>query len=193
MYWCARRVRRLEDVRVAEVPARAAVGARALGPAADVAYVAGDLQERVLRRVRRRARRRGLPHVRTRVADLSCLPFADGEIDVFLCFDGIQWVKDRAGAVAEIARCLAPGGRLIGTSFFSDMSGRGELLARVASRCGCPAPPDRQDMYLWMRQAGLVEGTLSHEEGFAEFEARKPVPAAPKVTSRRSAASRRRG
>lgn len=166
------------------------MGARALLPAADVRYVAGDVRERVLRRVRRRARRRGLAHVQTTFADLSRLPFADGEIDVFLCFDGIQWVEDPASAMAEIARCLAPGGRLIGTSFFSGMGVRGRLLARVASRWGCLPAPGRQDLYRWMREAGLVEGTLSHEDGFAEFDAFKP-PAAP-AASRRSAAARRR-
>lgn len=108
-------------------------------------------------------------------ADLSCLPFADGEVDVFLCFDGIQWVADRAVALREIARCLAPGGRLIGTSFFSDVGGRGGVLVGCASRLGAPAPPEREDLYLWMRQAGLVEGTLGHEYGFAQFNARKPL------------------
>jgi len=113
--------------------------------------------------------------VQTVEADLSCLPFADGEVDVFLCFDGIQWVADRAGALREIARCLAPGGRLIGTSFFSDVRGRGELLARLASRSGCPPPPGREELYLWMREAGLVGGTLGHEYGFAQFNAGKPL------------------
>ena len=191
MYWCARRVGRLQGVRVAEVPARAAVGARVLAPGAGVRYVAGDRDERVLRRVRRRAAGRRLSMVQTVAADLSRLPFADGEVDVFLCFDGIQWVADRAGALREIARCLAPGGRLIGTSFFSDLGRRGELLASLASRRGCVSPPDREQLYLWMHQAGLVDATLSAEHGFAQFNASKP-PATSAARPRRSSARRSR-
>lgn len=173
LYDCRRRVAQLGDLHVAEVPA-SGVAARLLQPGVSVCYVAGDMDPRALRRARRRARRRGLSQARTVHADLSCLPFADGEVDVFLCFNGIQWASDREAAFAEIARCLAPGGRLIGLSFFPPASIRGRLLSALASRFGCPAPPGREELFLWMREAGLIDASLFDGRGFGQFNARKP-------------------
>ena len=41
------------------------------------------------------------------------LPFPDGGFDVVLCQHGLQFVPDRAGAVREMRRVLAPGGRAL--------------------------------------------------------------------------------
>ena len=41
------------------------------------------------------------------------LPFPDGAFDVALCQHGLQFVPDRAGAVREMRRVLAPGGRAL--------------------------------------------------------------------------------
>lgn len=41
------------------------------------------------------------------------LPFTDGAFDVVLCQHGLQFVPDRAGAVREMRRVLAPGGRAL--------------------------------------------------------------------------------
>lgn len=40
------------------------------------------------------------------------LPFADGSFDVVLCQQGLQYFPDRTPAVREMARVLAPGGRI---------------------------------------------------------------------------------
>jgi len=41
------------------------------------------------------------------------LPFTNGAFDVVLCQHGLQFVPDRAGAVREMRRVLAPGGRAL--------------------------------------------------------------------------------
>ena len=42
----------------------------------------------------------------------TALPFADGSFDMVFCsFGALQFVADIAGAVAETARVLRPGGR----------------------------------------------------------------------------------
>ncbi|NTU50235.1 MAG: class I SAM-dependent methyltransferase [Desulfobulbaceae bacterium] len=41
------------------------------------------------------------------------LPFPDGAFDVVLCQHGLQFIPDRAGAVREMHRVLAPGGRVL--------------------------------------------------------------------------------
>lgn len=60
---------------------------------------------------------RSLPQVRGAAiqwleASVYELPFPDGEFDVALCAQTLQFLEDRPGALAEIHRILRPGGRL---------------------------------------------------------------------------------
>jgi len=45
-------------------------------------------------------------------ADAASLPLPDGHYDVALCQMGLMFMEDRASAVAELHRVLAPGGRV---------------------------------------------------------------------------------
>lgn len=56
------------------------------------------------------ARDRGLPAVR---ADARALPFGDASVDLVVAFDVLEHIEDDASALAEIARVLRPGGRLL--------------------------------------------------------------------------------
>ena len=46
-------------------------------------------------------------------ADAGSLPLPDQSCDVGLCQMGLMFMEDRAGAVAELHRVLAPGGRVV--------------------------------------------------------------------------------
>jgi SAM-dependent methyltransferase len=46
-------------------------------------------------------------------ADITRLPFADGAFDVIICSHVLEHVPDDARAMAELRRCLAPGGRAL--------------------------------------------------------------------------------
>jgi SAM-dependent methyltransferase len=46
-------------------------------------------------------------------ADAASLPLPDGFYDVGLCQMGLMFMEDRAGALAELHRVLAPGGRIV--------------------------------------------------------------------------------
>lgn len=46
-------------------------------------------------------------------ADAAALPLPDASYDVALCQMGLMFMEDRAGAVAEMRRVLAPGGRVV--------------------------------------------------------------------------------
>jgi SAM-dependent methyltransferase len=52
-------------------------------------------------------------HVRTQVADLHELPFATSSFDVVLMFHTLTYAERPAKALAECARVLRPGGRLV--------------------------------------------------------------------------------
>jgi len=47
-----------------------------------------------------------------RQGDAASLPFGDGEFDLVLCQQGLQFIPDKEQALDEMHRVLAPGGRL---------------------------------------------------------------------------------
>jgi ubiquinone/menaquinone biosynthesis C-methylase UbiE len=158
---------------IADVPCGGGVAFRALSPEQDVRYLALDLSPKMVRRAERRARARSLEQVELLVADITDLPLADEEVDLFLSYSGLHMVPDPQKAIAEIARCLKPGGRLIGTTFLSDASRRARALFRIGSYGGHPLPPSREALGGWLDAAGFERPTIGPQPGFAAFGGRK--------------------
>ena len=154
---------------IVDVPCGGGVAFRALGPGRDVRYLAMDLSPKMLRRAERRARARGLNQVELRLADMTELPLADGEVDLFLSYSGLHMAPDPQRAVAEMARCLKPGGRLIGTTFLSGASRRARALFRAGSYSGHPLPPRREELLAWLQGAGFEQPAIGPQAGFAAF------------------------
>jgi len=167
--------RAADGATIADVPSGGGVALRALRPEQDVRYLAMDLSPEMLRRAERRAQKRSLKQVELRVADMTELPLADGEVDLFLSYSGLHMVPSPQRAVDEIARCLKPGGQLIGTSFFSDASRRARAIFAAGSRRGHPTPPNREDLRSWLEAAGLEQPMIGPQRGFATFGGRKPT------------------
>jgi SAM-dependent methyltransferase len=169
---------------IVDVPCGGGVAFRALRPERDVRYIAADLDPKILRRAERRARKRGLGQVEFVTADMTALPFADGEADLFLSYSGLHMVSDPAKAIAEIARCLKPGGKLVGTTFFSDCSRRARRLFEIGRRSGHPVPPGREEVASWLETGGLENAAIGPQPGFAAFSARKgPSAPSPEATA----------
>ncbi len=70
-----------------------------------------DTNERMIDAARERLGKQ--PHVRAQVADVHALPFADASFDVVLLFHTLTYAQQPARALAECARVLKPGGRLV--------------------------------------------------------------------------------
>ena len=87
----------------------ARLGADAVGPGGSVTGVdiAPDMID-----VARAAPAPAAPAIDWRVGDATSLPLPDGGFDLVTCQMGLMFVPDRAAAVAEMRRVLAPGGRL---------------------------------------------------------------------------------
>jgi ubiquinone/menaquinone biosynthesis C-methylase UbiE len=162
-----------EGATILDVPCGGGVAFRALRPTQDVRYVAADLSEKMLARARRRASARGLSQVEFLAADMTALPFADGEADLFLSYSGLHMVDDPERAVREIGRCLKPGGHLLGTTFLAGGSWRSRALLWLGSRSGHPLPPCREDLRKWLISAGIADPTIGSQQGFAVFSGRK--------------------
>ncbi len=52
------------------------------------------------------------PSIEWRTAEAGAMPLPDASIDLVLCQQGLQFFPDRAAALGEMRRVLAPGGRL---------------------------------------------------------------------------------
>jgi ubiquinone/menaquinone biosynthesis C-methylase UbiE len=158
---------------ILDVPCGGGVALRALRPDQDVRYIAVDVSEKMLERAKRRAERRSLSQVEFAVADMRALPFPDGEADLVVCYSGLHMLEDPQPAVRELARCLKPGGELVGTTFLAEGSRRQQALFELDRRGGNPSPPRREDLRDWLDKAGIVEVAIEPERGFAVFRGRK--------------------
>ena len=105
-----------------------------------------DLSDGMLSEAARRLRQVGgdaQPLVR---ADALQLPFASSSVDLVVCTESFHWYPDQAGALAELARVLDPGGRLLIASI-ATVTGAGDRLLRRATGAGARTiralPPHR--------------------------------------------------
>jgi ubiquinone/menaquinone biosynthesis C-methylase UbiE len=169
LYDSMRPLAEVEDGRtVLDVPCGGGVAFRALPPGRDIRYVAVDIDEAMLARARVRAQRRGL-EAEFVAGDMLKLPFDDGEADLVLSYSGLHMVSDPQRAVQELARCLKPGGHLIGTTFLAGETRRSRTLFGIGAHQGHPLPPAREDLIRWLKDAGIADATIGPQSGFAAF------------------------
>lgn len=143
---------------VVDCPCGAGPALRALRPGAGIRYVAADRSPAMLRRARRRAAARGLSGVELIEADATDLPLPAGCVDLFLSYWGLHCFDDPQGALAEAARLLAPGGRLVGCCFVRGSDGlRQRLLIRpgVGAAGGYGRVGTQGEIEGWLAAAGL--------------------------------------
>ncbi len=159
---------------IVDVPCGGGVAFRALSPEQDVRYLAGDLSAKMIQRAQRRAARRSLQQIEVIRADMVDLPFPDAEADLFLSFSGLHMIPNPEQAIAEVSRCLKPGGKALGTTFLSDGTRRARAIFKAGSYRGHAVPPDRAQLQRWLEQAGLTDVQIGPQRGFTRFEARKP-------------------
>jgi len=74
-------------------------------------YVCVDSSKRVVAAAAERLRK--FRNVEVREGDMHALPFADGEFDLVVLMHALTYAEKPAQAVAEAARVLRPGGRLL--------------------------------------------------------------------------------
>jgi SAM-dependent methyltransferase len=155
---------------ILDVPCGGGVALRALTPEQDVRYVAADLAVPMLARVRRRVATRGLHQVDVVAADMCALPFENAMADLCLSYSGLHCVPDPERAVHEVARCLKPGGRLVGTTFLAGGARRQRLLFELGRRRGHPMPTfDADELRGWLSDAGIDSPEVDSDTGFVLF------------------------
>lgn len=160
---------------VLDIPTGGGVALRGVRPGQRIRYVAADISEEMLRRTEGVARRRGLEQVETRIADVEELPFEDGEFDLVLSFAGLHCFPDPRAAVLEIARCVRPGGRFIGSVFLRG-TGLRYLPGQVGGRLiGVMGPSGtRAEVDGWLHEAGFRRARIELSGTIGYFAATMP-------------------
>lgn len=154
---------------VLDVPCGGGVAARGIGQ--DVRYVGADISPAMLDRARRRTAALGVA-AELWEADVERLPFADGEFDVCVCFNGLHCLPDPARAVRELARCLKPGGRLLGDTIVLGAGRRHDRTIAAFRLAGVFGPGGTSaDVERWFADAGLRVDRLVTSGAVAHFAA----------------------
>ncbi|SLN34276.1 Demethylrebeccamycin-D-glucose O-methyltransferase [Roseovarius litorisediminis] len=120
------------DDRVIDVACGTGVVARAAAArSSDAANVTGaDVSIGMLDAAERFAADAGLDRIAWVECDAANIPLPDASFDVALCQQGLQFMPDKPGAMAEMARVLKPGGRLA-ISVWKTRSPIGAAFAKV--------------------------------------------------------------
>lgn len=161
---------------ILDVPCGGGITLSRLRSTQRVRYVAADISVTMLDRARRRASEHGVRGVEFVEADIERMPFDDAEFDLCACFNGLHCLPDPAAAVRELARCLTPGGRLIGECITNGVRRRTDAYASlfraagVWGKSGTPA-----DLENWLTGAGLRVDRLELSGAIAHFAATKPA------------------
>jgi len=98
----------------------------------------------------RRASAQGLVNVETKVCSADDLPFGDATFDSVSVRFGYMFFPDVAGATAEFARVLVPGGRLCSSVWINPDENPWTTIAMqaIATEVALPPPdPDQPNMY----------------------------------------------
>ena len=159
---------------ILDVPCGGGVALRGLRPDQKVRYTGADISTTMLERVRRRAAALGRDDLELVEANIERMPFDDNTFDVCVCFNGLHCIPDPPAAVREMARCLKPGGRLIGDSVVRGAGWRPDLAIGLMRRGGAFGVGGTRDQLRgWLTDAGLNVDHLELSGAIAHFIATK--------------------
>jgi ubiquinone/menaquinone biosynthesis C-methylase UbiE len=156
---------------VIDCPCGAGPALMGLSTRKQVRYLGFDLSPSMLRRAEKKVRERGLPQVELASADATSLPVPADSADLFLSYWGLHCFDDPAAALAEAARVLKPGGRLVGSAILAGRDSCRQRLLVVAGRGDFGNPGTEEEVVDWLRNSGLAEPCLQRSGPMLYFDA----------------------
>ncbi len=157
---------------VLDVPCGGGVALRGLRSDQRVRWIGVDVEPAMLERARRRAARHRSVEPRLIEDDMYRLPQEDATVDLCLSYGGLHCVSEPRAALAEMARCLRPSRRLLGSTFLAQGSRRQRLLLGNGD---FGSTGSAADLRQWLRDAGLADMSIDREDGLAVFSALRPA------------------
>lgn len=162
------------DSVILDVPCGGGVTAARLQPGQGVRYVAMDISPAMLDHARCRIRPDQRDMVEFVEASVEQIPFGDAEFDLCVSFNGLHCVPAPAAAVREIARCLKPGGRLVGNFCARGQVRRSDAYMTVLRAAGAFGPAGTaDDARRWFGDAGLQIDMLETSGAITHFTVHK--------------------
>jgi SAM-dependent methyltransferase len=158
---------------IVDAPCGSGVAFRGLRPGQRARYIALDLSPKMLERARQYAAELGVRQIEFVEADAEALPLEDDSADLFLSYFGLHCLSHPDAAVREAARCLRPGGRLVGSTIVLGERRLDRLRVRPGVGGFGPVGTDA-DLRCWLADAGLEDGRVDRRGVFAFFAVRKP-------------------
>lgn len=144
--------------------------------------IAADVSATAIRKARAFASAQQVDSVRWMVADLHELAHAPATFDTVICCETVEHLSRPQEALAEIARVLKPGGRLLLTTpnYLSPLGlYRGYLRLRGRRFTEVGQPINRFTMLprtvLWLRSAGLRVTTVDATGHYVPWPRRPPI------------------
>ena len=160
------------------------VGHTAFAVAPHVAYVLGvDLTPEMLQVARRLARERDVSNVEFRLGDAEALPVEDEAFDRVVCRIALHHFPNPVTAAREMARAVAPGGRVV---LVDNIVPQSPAPAAFINRFETLRDPSHHWLFPLTTLAGLFRGagltvvhteTLTKSIDFRDWTARMSVPA----------------
>lgn len=170
-----------EGSTVLDVPCGGGMAFRALDPKQRIRYIAADASPTMLRRARARAQRKGLTQIEITHADVGALPLPSESVELCVSYNGIQCFPDPAAAVAELSRCLCPGGTLLGTTVVTGERRRSDRAIEAYRALNAFGPGGtKEDLARWLKAAGFIDASCQTSGALTLFRARKPDGAGPR-------------
>ena len=102
-----------------------------------------------------------LPGADLRVGDMECLPFGDASFDAVTGINAFQFAGDPHRALAEAARVLRPGGRVVASLFAAPERSQGTVAHGAMSALIPPASTGDHAPYA-LSAPGNLEAALAH-------------------------------
>jgi SAM-dependent methyltransferase len=161
---------------VLDVACGAGLALRYLAPRHTDHYLGIDSSPAMLAKAGAVARRRGFADARLQRADAASIPLPDSASDLCLLYNCLHCFHDPQAVLKESARCLRPGGRLVGTMLVRGASRRADQMmnheaARGRSIIGPGGTAD--DLTRWMHDCGLTNVSVTAPDTLATFTARR--------------------
>lgn len=160
---------------ILDVPCGGGITMRRLRGHQQVRYVGVDISPAMLARARQRlsAPLRGRVHFIE--ASIEDMPFGDEEFALCVCFNGLHCVPDPGAAVREIARCLRPGGRLVGNFAVRGEVRRADAYMALLRASGTFGPAGTAvAARSWFTEAGFHIDVLDCAGAIAYFDVHRP-------------------